>query len=98
MAAFDRLPAAVRRRLAESPFDFSPVRLAEDRQTFGLDAAATVAFIEELEAWGRAELARAKGVDDGNRLDAATEPDVEAMVERVLTRHVECRGSRPPAR
>lgn len=83
MAAFDRLPAVVRAALRDSPFDFSPVRLAEDKRELGLTVPQTLAFIAELEHWARGELARAACTGDGNRLDAASEPDVMAMAARV---------------
>lgn len=89
MGAFDRLPAAVRARLNASEFDFSPLRLAQDKRCFRLTTAETLAFLDELERWGREQIAKAQGISgvgnrgDGNRLDAAEEPDVDAMVERV---------------
>lgn len=77
MAAFDAMPAAVRRALACSAFDFPSAQIARDVRRFRLDERQTLAFVAELERWARAAASRATGT---NRREATC--PVGALVAR----------------
>jgi len=82
MAAFDRLPKAVRARLAASRFDLPAAAVAADKREHGLSAAETVALVGELEGWAAAAEATAvRG--EGNRLSPASPPRIDEMVDRI---------------
>jgi hypothetical protein len=82
MAAFDRLPAAVRARLAASRFDFKATAIAADRRTHRLTVAETVAFIGEMEAWA-AEAERGGARTASNRLAPGNPPRVDEIIQRI---------------
>lgn len=82
MAAFDRLPAAVRARLAASRFDFKAAAIAADRRTHRLTVAETVAFIGEMEAWA-ADAEREAARTASNRLAPGNPPRVGDMVDKI---------------
>lgn len=85
MAAFDRLPRAVRARLAASRFNFRPTAIAADRRAHGLDVAETVAFIGALERWA-VDAERDAVPEAGNRLEPARPPRVEEIVQDLIRR------------
>lgn len=82
MAAFDRLPMAVRNRLSGSRFNFKAGAIASERRLHRLSLTETLALLDELELWAAEAERNAKPID-GNRIGADRPPNVEAMVDRI---------------
>ena len=83
MAAFDAMPPLLRRRLAESAFDFPPTQNARDVRRFRLNDAEALAFVDQLERWARR--ARSSATQT-NRREASC-PVGELVAAARLTAH-----------
>ncbi len=79
MDAFDRLPPAVRRRLADGPFNYDARAVARTGRRHGLSGAEIVAFIDALDAHSRSVLSRAVRIGGENRMHAP-DPGETALV------------------
>ena len=83
MAAFDRLPRAVRLRLAASRFDFRPTAISADRRAHRLNVPETVALIAALENWARDAEGDAVRDEATNRLTPSAAPRVGDLVRQL---------------